>query len=254
MPPLQRKPLSPLGQLLDLFLIELTNWRWSWRSMLITATIAPLGGILGLGLFARDLGPPALAYVLSGNAVLSLLFGTLGSVESHVSFMRFAGALDYFGTLPIRRSLLILAVVLAFLLLSLPSLLVTIALGALVLGLPLALHPAIVLVVPLCALPLAGLGALIGFSVRTPEEGNSMNLLVTFGLTGLGPVIVPPDRLPAVLVLLGRLSPATYAASALRQVLLGPVTGQLLVDSAVLAGFAMVMFWVAGKKMSWRRR
>lgn len=249
MPPLARKPLSPLSQLLDLFLIELTNWRWSWRSMVITATVAPLGSILALGLFARELGAPALAYVLSGNAVLSLLFGTMGNVESHFCFMRFAGALDYFATLPIRRGLLVLAVVLAFLLLSLPSLIVTIALGALVLGLPLALHPAILLVVPLCALPLAGLGALIGLSVRTPEQGNSVNLLVTLGLTGLGPIVIPPDRLPAVLILLGRLSPATYAASALRQVLLGPVTGQLAVDLAVLVGFAGVMFWVAVRRM-----
>lgn len=250
--PHSRKPLSPPRQLLDLFLVELTNWRWSWRAMLITATLAPLGSVLALGVFARDLGTPALAYVLSGNAVVSLLFGTLNNVESHFCFMRFAGALDYFATLPIRRELLILAVVLAFLLLSLPALAVTIALGALVLGLPLALHQAILVVVPLCALPLAGLGALIGLGVRTPEEGNALNLLVTLGLTGLGPVVIPPDRLPAALVLLGRFSPATYAASALRQVLLGPVTGQLLVDLAVLAGFAAATFWMAGKRMHWR--
>ena len=31
-----------LAQLVDLVLIELTNWRWTWRSMLLTGTIAPL--------------------------------------------------------------------------------------------------------------------------------------------------------------------------------------------------------------------
>ena len=102
---------------------------------------------------------------------------------------------------------------------------------------PLALHPAILLVVAaLRAAALPAIGALHRLQpCARPKKAGSLNLLVTLALTGLGPVIVPPDRLPAVLVLLGRLSPATYAASALRQVLLGPVTGQLPVDLAALA-------------------
>jgi ABC-2 type transport system permease protein len=33
-------------------------------------------------------------------------------------------------------------------------------------------------------------------------------------MLGLGPVLIPPDRLPGIMLILGRLSPATYAASA----------------------------------------
>ncbi len=253
MPPISRKPPSPLVQLLDLFLIELTNWRWSWRSLVITGTLAPLGSTIALGLFARDSGPQALAYVLTGNVVLSLLFGNMGNVQSHFSFMRFAGSLDYFATLPIRRSLLVVAVVLSFLLLSLPSLVTTIAVGALALGVPVALNPLVLLVVPACTLPLAGIGALIGCSARTPQESSATTLLVTFVLTGLGPVLIPPERLSPVLIALGRLSPATYAASALRQVLLGPVTGQLWLDLAALLAFAALALWLAERKMNWRQ-
>lgn len=52
---------------------------------------------------------------------------------------------------------------------------------------------------------------------------------------------------------LGRLSPATYAASALRQALLGPLTGQIVVDLVVLAGVTVVVFWLVGRKMDWRQ-
>ena len=45
----------------------------------------------------------------------------MGNVQSHFTFMRFQGAPDYYATLPIRKHLLILAVVLSFLLLCTPS-------------------------------------------------------------------------------------------------------------------------------------
>jgi ABC-2 type transport system permease protein len=241
-------------QLLDLFLIELTNWRWSWRSMIILGMVAPLGAILGLGIFAREAGATTLAYILTGNVVLALMFENQDKVQSHFAFMRFQGTLDYFATLPIHKYALILAIVFAFLLLSLPSLVVTVLAGSLVLHLPLTPSPLILLVIPLCAIPMAGIGALIGASARTPQEGGSLSLLVTLVMLGLGPVLIPPERLPDLMLMLGRFSPATYAASALRQSLLGPLTNHILVDLAALMGFTVLIFWLVGRKMDWRQR
>ena len=113
---LRRHPV--LTQLLDLFLIELSNWRWGWLLMLLQGTVTPLFSLVGLGVFARDSGTEALVYVMSGNVVVGLLFGTMHAVQSHVTWMRFEGAMDYFATLPINRYALILAMTLAFLLLS----------------------------------------------------------------------------------------------------------------------------------------
>ncbi len=241
-------------QLVDLALIELTNWRWSWRSMLITGMLAPLLSMAALSVFGRDSGQRSLTYILTGNVVLALLFETQNRVQGHFMFMRFQGTLDYFASLPIHKYALILAVVAAFLILSLPSLTVTVVVGSLLLGVPLAPSPLLLIVVPLCAIPLAGIGALIGTSVRTPQEGNSLSMALTLVMLGLGPVIIPPDRLPPLMLAAPRLSPATYAASAMRQVLLGPVTGQMAVDLAALAGFSVVTFALAGCKMDWRER
>lgn len=67
-------------------------------------------------------------------------------------------------------------------------------------------------------------------------------------MTALGPVIVPPERLPGFMLFLGYFSPATYAASALRQVMIGPVTARLAVDLFVLCAVTVAsMAWV-----SWR--
>jgi ABC-2 type transport system permease protein len=245
--PLRRQPLAT--QFLDLLLIELTNWRWSWRLTLVTGAVAPLISILALGVFARDAGAEALAYVLTGNLVMSLLFGTMNNLESHFGYLRLGGMLDYFATLPLRRGVLLAAVVTAFLLLALPGLLITLLAGAAVLGVPLSLHPAALLALPLCALPLAGIGALVGMKVRNPMDGGPICLLVTVALLALGPVMVPPSRLPAALQIVGWASPATYAASALRLTLLGPVTSRLFLDLAVLALLAAIMMAAVARQL-----
>jgi ABC-2 type transport system permease protein len=252
MPP-NRRPQPLLIQLCDLFLMEFSNWRWGWRSLVTTGMVAPIFTILALGLFARDSGPQALAYVLTGNVVLSLMFENLGKMTSRFSFMRATGTLDFYATLPIHRHLLVLATTFSFLVLSLPAVLVTVFFGSYFLQVPLVPHIALLLVVPLATVALSGLGALLGSSLRTPEEAMATSRVLTFVMLALGPVLIPPDRLPPFLLHLGYLSPATYAASALRQALLGPVTGRLLVDLTVLAGFSIVTFWLVDRKMEWRQ-
>lgn len=252
MPPNTHKSPSLLTQLVDVFLIEMTNWRWSWRTMLIMGIVAPMLSIAGLGIFARDSGREALSYVYAGNIVLSIMFNNMNSVQQHVEYMRFAGALDYFATLPIRKTILILAMLLAFLLISLPSLLTTILLGSLILNIPLHINPLIVLVIPLCALPLSAIGAWIGARTRTPQEGNAITLLLNVILLGLGPVVILPQRLPAILLILGHFSPTTYASSALRQVLLGPITGQLVIDLGVLILLSIGILYIVERTLDWR--
>ena len=61
-----------------------------------------------------------------------------------------------------------------------------------------------------------GLGALIGVVARAPEEVGTISTLITFVSVGLGPVIIPASRLPAFVNWISLISPATYAASALR--------------------------------------
>lgn len=250
---LQRKRPSFATQLLDLTLIQLSNWRWSWRGTLLSGIVAPLFTLVALGIFARDAGTEAIVYVLTGNVVLSLMFENLDRVSSNFAFMKAMGTLNYFATLPVSRYAVVLATLLAFFLLSLPATLTTILFGSWFLAVPLTISPLILLVIPLIALPLASLGAFIGTTTRTPMEAGPITSLIVLILAGLGPVIFPPSRLPAFMVTIGRFSPATYAASALRQTLIGPVTGQLVIDLVMLILLALLLGWLVNRKMSWHQ-
>ncbi|MBD1842713.1 ABC transporter permease [Cyanobacteria bacterium FACHB-63] len=246
---LNRKPLPFLLQLFDLLCMELSNWRWSWQVMVLTATISPVLSIIALGSFASRNDLESLNAILVGSLVMSLMFGNLGNVSSRFAYMRFSGALDYYATLPIRRSLLIVAVVLAFFVLSFPALLLTVMFGTWFLHLNLMLHPLVLLVVPLCVLPLAGIGAVIGANAPSPEVGGSLTLLVTMLALFIGPVLLPTSRLPEIVQIAGYFSPATYAASALKQTLLEPLTQRIILDGIALAGFSLVTFWSMSRKL-----
>jgi ABC-2 type transport system permease protein len=241
-------------QLIYLVLIQLTNWRWSWRGTIVLGMVAPVFLILAFGAFAGN-SPEAAGYVLTGNLVMSLLLEGLGKVSSHFSFIRVNGMLDYFATLPIYRGALILATVIAFLIMSLPSVIVTLILGTVILKIPLALSPWVLLVVPLVSLSLSGLGALIGLMSRTPDEVNSISTITTFLLFGFGPVLIPADRLPEIITTVSLISPATYAASALRQVVLGQADRiPLMVDVLVLVVVTLGFLWLVIRRLDWRGR
>jgi ABC-2 type transport system permease protein len=209
--------------------------------------------IAGFGAFAQDSGPEALSYVLTGNVVFTLLFGMLDTLQSRFIFMRLNGTLDYYRTLPIRRAGLIVAVVGSFLLLSLPAVVVTIVAGSWVLGISLNPHPLLLVVIPVAALPMAAIGAVIGLTSPTPEAADTIRFLVAVALLALGPVLVPPERVSEWLGWFGQLSPTVYAASALRQTLLGPVTTRLAVDLLLLGGMTFAGFWVVLQRLDWRR-
>jgi ABC-type multidrug transport system permease subunit len=86
-----------------------------------------------------------------------------------------------------------------------------------------------------------------GAGKTTLDEAYSASMLLTFIMLGLGPVVIPPERLPMLVRQAGWLSPATYASSALRQTLLGPVTPRLGLDLGMLALISLGTFWLVSR-------
>ena len=249
------KPVSLPTQFADLLWVQLSNWRWSWRQLVITGMLAPVASILALGSFVgQDPLNDARHYIASGSLVLGLLFMNQNLVASNFAFMKENRTLAFFASLPLRRSVVVGATWVAFFLLSLPAALVTVIAGWAVLRLRLAPSPLVLLALPLAALPMAAIGALIGSTARSFEESSSLVLVATAAMTGLGPVLIPPSHLPAVLAYLGWVNPAAYAGSALREVLIGPITATLWLDLTALALFTLALFALVERALPWKER
>jgi ABC-2 type transport system permease protein len=257
MPPPDNKvlPVPSLGaQLRNLLLVQLANWRWSWRAMIVLGIAAPTLSIALLSRLVDNRSSALTAALLTGNIVLALMLENQNKVASHFAYMRITDTLTYFAGLPIRQGLLIVATALAFFLLSIPAVIVTSIVGAAMLDISLHPSPALLLVAPLIAISLAGIGAVIGTSARTLEEASSLTLLVSLILLAAGPVIVPESRLPDFVTAVGHLNPAAYASSALQQSLVGPVTTSLILDLVVLVGASSITLLIAAHLLKRRMR
>lgn len=64
--------------------------------------------------------------------------------------------------------------------------------------------------------------------------------------------MIPPDRLPRVLRIVGWFLPPTYAARAFRASLAPGITGETLLDVAILAAFAIGLLILVGRTLEWR--
>jgi ABC-2 type transport system permease protein len=244
------------GVFLDLYLMQLANYRWTWRWQLIGGLVAPLSfmfmlhSLLGADGAVAETG----ASILAGNLVLSAVFTAMGNTANRFAWLKETEGLDYYATLPIGRAAMVVSVVLAFVTLSLPSMAATVLLGRILFALPLAPHPLALAVLVLTALSLAALGATIGILAPNVETQGVISNLALFLLVFLSPVLVPAERLPGLLQVTSRLLPVSYAVGALRRLLVGTVDAVVLLDLAILAAFAAVALAVAAGRLDWRRR
>jgi ABC-2 type transport system permease protein len=216
--------------------------------------VAPVASIAALTTYAGNHNKDLSNHIVVGAIILALLFQNLNQVAGNFAFMKANGTLDFFAAQPVSRILLAIATVCAFSLLSLPALLVTMVAGLLIVHVTLSLSPLVLIVLPLCVIPAAGIGATIGSIANTIEEATSASLVVTFLMAGLGAVLLPASRLPAVFKAVGWFNPAVYAASALQEVLFGPVTARVAVDIGALAAFGAATLFLLFRKMPWRQR
>ncbi len=235
----------------DLLLIQLANWRWSWPATLINGLLIPLTTLFFIRSAAGESGASS-EFLISGNIIISLIFTTMGGTSARFSFMRTFGVLDYYATLPVSKVLLVLAVNFGFLILTLPSAFLTILIAQLF-GMHFTLNLTFFLIVPLASFSLSAVGAFVGVVAPNFDTANTITAILQFFFMGAGPILIPAERLPDFLNMVGRALPSTYAADALRRSLANNYDFTFLFDLAFLIVFNLAAMFFVAKRMEWRR-
>jgi ABC-2 type transport system permease protein len=239
---------------LDLYLIQLASYRWAWHWQAIGGLIAPLAFMFMMTSLLDDDLAVVGAHILAGNLVLSVILTTMGNTASRFALLKETEGLDYYAVLPIHRSMLVGAVLLAFVTLALPGMLGTLVFGRFLFGIPLSPHPLALVVVILAALSLAVVGTIIGILAPNPETSNLWSNLVLFGLMFLSPVLIPIERLPTIIQVTSRLLPSSYAVEALKRLLVGTLDQTVALNVVALVGFSVVALYLVSSRLDWRRR
>lgn len=102
------------------------------------------------------------------------------------------------------------------------------------------------------ALTFVAIGYLVASLARTVESANGITTAVNFPMMFLSGIFFPLALLPAFLTPVVRALPLTYLADALRQVAVGSVPEfPMMVDLAVLAGWAVVCALLSARFFKW---
>jgi len=246
--------VNPLAALWLLFRMQLLSMRWFWRATLVGGFFLPLFTLAFWKLLVAGYGARTsdAIYFLSGNVVISLLFGNMREVASRFAFLQETAGLDYYATLMTDKVSLILAVVLAFLVMSLPGALFALLIGTAWLGAPIQPHPLLALALVLGSIALSVLGAIVGVYCRSQEQSSIIITLLTLGLAVLSPVMAPIERLPKILQATSYLTPTTYATQAVRSALVSTLDGRFWLNLAVLVLFCLAALAFVSRRLDWR--
>lgn len=238
--------LAPRARLLPslaaVYRAQLSRARVARIPLLFVATFQSVG-IMILMRGVVDGGTEAHA-VVAGSSVLVVAFVALNLLAQYFGQLRAGGGLDHYATLPVPPAAVVLGAAGAYASFTVPGTLVTALVGCVLFQLPLAQLWVLIAVIPLAGAALSGLGAALGLLAPRPELATLLGQLGMSAALLLG--VLPPERLPAPLVLARDLLPSTYGVEAFARTFAPhPDWAAVLVDLGVCAGVGVVSLTLA---------
>ncbi|GHI90194.1 transporter [Streptomyces xanthophaeus] len=207
-------PLAPRARLFPamaaVYRAQLSRARVARIPLLFVATFQSVG-IMILMRGVVDGGSEARA-VVAGSSVLVVAFVALNLLAQYFGQLRAGGGLDHYATLPVPPASVVLGAAAAYASFTLPGTLVTAVFGCVLFGLPMSGLWILAAVVPLAGAALAGLGAALGLLAPRQELATLAGQLGMSAALLLG--VLPPERMPDVIVWARDLLPSTYGVEA----------------------------------------
>jgi ABC-2 type transport system permease protein len=189
------------------------------------------------GFYIGQLPKGAALFIVSGSPALAVLTAGLIGVTMMVTQRQQAGSWDFIWSLPAPRSAAMASTLTVFTLLSVPGMIVALALAAWRYGLALSVSPMAVPAVLLASLMTTAVGFAMALLIARPLVTNAIVNALMFVVLLFSPVEFPISRLPLWLADVHRVLPIYY----LGQVLRASVTQGLVANVAL--SYAVVAAW-----------
>ena len=114
------------------------------------------------------------------------------------------GAFIYYASLPIAKSAFLLAVLAIRLGTTIPGIVVALVAGSLMYDIDLVISPWLLVIVPLSIVSVAGIGAVVGLTFKSPQLVTMVANMSLFVVMFAAPVMIPAEMLPGPLRAVGR--------------------------------------------------
>lgn len=247
-----RGPGRMLTELSILIRIQFSIVRDSWVWVLIMATLFPLTTLLFMRFFISSPDPGTIARIISGNMIFGVIVMGLNGLGQEISWQKHQGHFTFYAALPISKVNFVLANLLRGIMNTLPSFLIMALIGHLIYGIRFNLSWELPLVFILSLTSIVGVGVSIGFWSPNHQLTNILTQVAMMLISFLTPVMVEMNQLPLPIQWISYGLPTTYAADALRHVLLEGWTEGVAWDCAFMLGFTLLTYVIITRTVSWR--
>jgi len=232
--------------------IQFTIIRQAWVWIFIMACMFPLTTLLFLKFFTVDPTPTVMTRIITGNMLFGLVVMGLNSMAQEISYQKHQGHFTYYSSLPIAKVNFIFANLLRGLIMSAPSFIILAMIGQMAYGIQFHYSWGLIPVLLLTVFSVVGAGVLIGFWSPSHQLTNMLVQALMMFISFLTPVMVDMDQLPPLLQWCSYIFPTTYAAEAMREVLISGWSSSVAWNTLVLLFFSLVSIVLILKKVDWR--
>lgn len=245
-------PVTILRQYAILLRTMLASYRSDWFLHMFMGLLVPFALVFSAKALIGHISTAEAVFLLGGNIAMSIAFGPANFLIAKLGWARQSREFEYWIALPVSKLTLVIAIISVALLFALPGLIGSYVLGCLLLGLPLSGAWALVFLIPLGVLPLAGVGAFLGTIAPNGQTASLMGNLMLIIVGFLSPMMIPPEALPVPLQIISWFIPTTYVADSFRAVLGGHIGPRFAFDVVVLSLCSVVLLTLAHWKIEWR--
>lgn len=237
-----------------IFLGQLYSLRVQWFWYFVMMSISPLSYLFFLHFYSSPSpNHETIVYSISGAITSCAVSAAMLSLGQIIGSMRESNMMEYYATLPISKGAFISAIALRGIVFSLPSAVIIYVTGAISLD-HIMWDNLILLFVAFCigSFSMAGLGAIVGFYGRTPQEVSWTTQVIQPLIVLFAPIYLPIDKLPPVLQVTSKFIPTTYISRAIRYTFGYGELWRYITDCAILLMLGAIFLIIAVTKVSWR--
>jgi ABC-2 type transport system permease protein len=231
---------------------DLVDLRMQVPVLILVQLLSGVGSVLGFGLFFPHIPERAALFVVTGLPVINLIVVGVVALPQNIASQKLAETYDYLASLPVRRLVRVATTYVTNIVIGLPAVIVTIAVGVARYHLHLAVSPEIVPAMLFVILAGTLLGLALGHGVNRPTLTQSASQLLIFAMFGFCPIMFPAAHLPRWLVEVNAVLPFESMATLVRAGLSTGLVSDVARASLVVALWTLlsmvVVLWTMGRR------
>lgn len=241
----------PIFQQYTLLLrLLITDYRSAAPFLFLIGLVLPLGFLWILNQYVGD--GPEVMWLLAGNIVMAVSFGSVSFAIQRTALMKVEGELDYYGSLACKKVAFLAALFTESIIFAIPALFSSMMFGYLLLGVPISKLLISIPVALLAASSLTIVGSTLGSYAKTMVHFAIFSYLPYLAVIFLSPVMLPLEKLPFLLKVTSYLLPTGQAVLALDDVFQGNTGTHFWILIGALCFWLIAAILIALKKLDWR--